>query len=353
MVLVIYMLYQLMSNIIYENNYFSGKTLFDSPLLYAIFHTNKYETGLSVTMLNHPHIDHGNNTNMDCYFIFQGCVGGRITFWQLPLLDVLVEHVLLWCEEIHDMTDIIEEGFEDEYKKIIDNHVIHMAATYFTDLKHLFDKVKPPNIINKIDNGDNNPTCCSIFLTETGFIAAGRTNGNITLIPALKALCFEFLQNTIDSNSEGNEFCNLIGHTAKITYLFYPYEEDDHYYQPQHLLSGSADFTVRLWDIITLTQLNCFCCHAGLITKILTVPVSNSSNIRNIRNSLIVTIGSDHVVNVINIETGKHILQANSNNSPIQTIKWRIDEELMLIGCGDGIIYIWQLRTGNFIYIKF
>ena len=63
----------------------------------------------------------------------------------------------------------------------------------------------------------------------------------------------------------------LSGHTEKVTCLLYPHDENPRY-DISHLVSGGADFTVRLWDIFNETLLHTFHCHGGEVTKLMVTP---------------------------------------------------------------------------------
>ena len=56
----------------------------------------------------------------------------------------------------------------------------------------------------------------------------------------------------------------LVGHNQTITCLIHPHSEYSRY-DIQHLLSGSIDHSIRLWDLSTNTQLHVFTVHSGTI----------------------------------------------------------------------------------------
>ena len=63
----------------------------------------------------------------------------------------------------------------------------------------------------------------------------------------------------------------LKGHSGKVTCLLYPNEENPRY-DVTHLVSGGADFTVRLWDVFNGTLLHAFNSHGGEVVKLLVTP---------------------------------------------------------------------------------
>lgn len=76
----------------------------------------------------------------------------------------------------------------------------------------------------------------------------------------------------------------LHGHHGRVTSLLYPFNESTRY-EPQHLLSGGADFSVMLWDIYTGCKLHTFTVHGGEITQLLCPPNNcNASFIKLLSN---------------------------------------------------------------------
>ena len=67
----------------------------------------------------------------------------------------------------------------------------------------------------------------------------------------------------------------MLGHSGRVNCLLYPYGASDRY-DKTHLVSGSVDFAVCLWDLYAGTLIHRFCVHAGEITQLL-VPPDNCS----------------------------------------------------------------------------
>lgn len=65
----------------------------------------------------------------------------------------------------------------------------------------------------------------------------------------------------------------LPGHEGRVTCLLYPFNESTRY-DPQHLLSGGADFSVCLWDLDRGVKLHTFTVHGGPLSQLM-VPPSN------------------------------------------------------------------------------
>ena len=67
------------------------------------------------------------------------------------------------------------------------------------------------------------------------------------------------------------KYQKLIGHRSKVTCLLYPYGEYDRY-APEHLVSGSADFTVKLWNLTSGALLTSFSVNGGEIVRLTCTP---------------------------------------------------------------------------------
>ena len=63
----------------------------------------------------------------------------------------------------------------------------------------------------------------------------------------------------------------LRGHKRRVTSLLYPCDYSSAY-DNNHLLSGGADFSVRLWDLYKGILLHTFAVHGGVVSSIVTCP---------------------------------------------------------------------------------
>ena len=71
----------------------------------------------------------------------------------------------------------------------------------------------------------------------------------------------------------------ILGHSGRVNCLLYPHNEHPRY-DVAHLVSGSVDFSVCLWDIYNGQCLHRFCAHAGEITNLYVPPPSVSPRIQ-------------------------------------------------------------------------
>jgi hypothetical protein len=61
----------------------------------------------------------------------------------------------------------------------------------------------------------------------------------------------------------------------------------------------------------------------------------------------ICSIASDHSVSLISLKERKIVLLANRQSYPVVGLRWRINDDFLLIRCSDGSLYVWQIETGN------
>lgn len=75
----------------------------------------------------------------------------------------------------------------------------------------------------------------------------------------------------------------LLGHKGRVTCLLYPHDEYRRY-DKEFLVSGGADFSVKLWDIFTGDLLYTFSTHGGELLRLICTPPDCS--VRFLFNSL-------------------------------------------------------------------
>ena len=130
---------------------------------------------------------------------------------------------------------------------------------------------------------------CSLFLTKFGRLICGQSNGEIVVISATEAATKLLLQKrkfsrgvqcvcqkyhhsfSLSLSLAWPNHYYLRGHTSSITALLYP-SNYSQAYDSNYLLSGGADFSVRLWDLYKGKIVHTFAVHGGIVTKIVTCP---------------------------------------------------------------------------------
>jgi hypothetical protein len=171
-------------------------------------------------------------------------------------------------------------------------------------------------------------------------LAFGTDNGYIYIIPALKLLSNIFLNNI--QLKDSFDIQTLIGHNQTITCLIHPHSEYTRY-DIQHLLSGSTDHSIRLWDLSSSTLLHMFTIHSGTILMFHIPPPMLNVKVQY----CVCSIANDHSVSLISLKERKIVILANRQLYPVVGLRWRINDDFLLIKCSDGSLYVWQIETGN------
>lgn len=103
----------------------------------------------------------------------------------------------------------------------------------------------------------------------------------------------------------------------------------------QHVLTGSADCTVKLFNFISMTEAGCFRGHEGCVECVL---VSNDG-LRAYSGS------ADHTIKVWNLQSRQEITTLKGHNSEISCLALSLDEKYLLSGAKDGNVKVWSTGT--------
>ena len=80
------------------------------------------------------------------------------------------------------------------------------------------------------------------------------------MVPATQTVMLHLLAGKHQRYTNWPQHQVMVGHTSRVNCLLYPNNEHPRY-DVAHLVSGSVDFTVCLWDIYTGALLHRFCCQ--------------------------------------------------------------------------------------------
>ncbi|CAF0780863.1 unnamed protein product [Adineta ricciae] len=245
--------------------------------------------------------------------IYRADSAGQISVWTINLTRF-------------STTSDIFPSWSVSYKDVWSNAMknVHTVRKVFNELL--------PNQVQKLT--------ASCHLITMDRLAFGTDNGQIYLLPALKLISYLFLSN--DQPQENFDVQTLSGHSQAITCLIHPHSEYSRY-DIQHLLSGSIDHSIRLWDLATNTQLHMFTIHSGAILMFHIPPPMLNIKVQY----CVCSIANDHSVALINLKERKTVLLANRQSYPVVGLRWRINDDFLLIKCSDGSLFIWQIETGN------
>ncbi|XP_061942952.1 WD repeat-containing protein 7 isoform X27 [Apis cerana] len=205
-------------------------------------------------------------------------------------------------------------------------------------------KPSPVGILDQLDSGDVHgiKLTASIYLPQQSRLVVGREDGSIIIVPATQTVMLHLLHGNHQQYDDWPPHQVLLGHSGRVNCLLYPHGAAPRY-DRTHLVSGSVDFAVCLWDLYAGTLIHRFCVHAGEITQLMVPPDNCSPRIQK----CVCSVASDHSVTLLSLAERKCVVLASRHLFPVVTIKWRPLDDFMIVGCSDGAVYVWQMETGH------
>ncbi|XP_023310546.1 WD repeat-containing protein 7 isoform X2 [Anoplophora glabripennis] len=249
-------------------------------------------------------------------------------------------YVLVW-----NIPDISAAQLQEIQRQKPPQPVI-MTATITTSLTEAWESMvpSPVGILDQLEKqeGQSIKLTASIYLPLQSKLVVGREDGSIIIVPATQTVMLQLLHGNHQQYKGWPQHQILSGHGGRVNCLLYPHREHSRY-DKNHLVSGGVDFAVCLWDLYAGTLLHRFCVHAGEITQLLVPPNNCSARIQK----CICSVASDHSVTLLSLAERKCVCLASRHLFPVTTIKWRPNDDFMIIGCSDGTVYVWQMETGH------
>ena len=183
-----------------------------------------------------------------------------------------------------------------------------------------------------------------MFLPMQCRLVCGRDDGSIIMVPATQTIMLHLLSGKHQNFKNWPQHQVLLGHSGRVNCLLYPNNEHPRY-DVAHLVSGSVDFSVCLWDIYTGALLHRFGSHAGEITRLYVPPPGCTPRVQH----CVCGIASDNSVSLLSLKERRCVMLASRHLFPVVTIKWRPLDDFLIVGCSDGSSYIWQVINYCFI----
>eukprot|EP00076_Gallus_gallus_P044298 XP_025009836.1 WD repeat-containing protein 72 isoform X3 [Gallus gallus] len=215
--------------------------------------------------------------------LFSGEASGRITLWHVP--DVPASTFDGSPQEIPISTTWT---LQDNFNKA------HSMAEGIID--HLCDSK---------DGIENAVVTSSVYIPSLDKLVCGCENGEIFITPGLETARARLLENVS--------------------------------------LKGGQDSTVICWDIFTGKILHRFSLQSGPVTELLRSP----ENCKLQYHSVVCCVCSDHSVAVLHLQKKVCLLHARKHLFPVKKIKFDPMEGLLIIGCEDDSVYVWEIETGT------
>ncbi|XP_074405473.1 WD repeat-containing protein 72 [Zonotrichia albicollis] len=251
--------------------------------------------------------------------LFSGEVSGRITLWHIP--------------------DVPVSTFDGSPKEI--------PITTMWTLQDNFNKhhSMSEGIIDELcgseDGFGSAVVSSSVYIPGLDKLVCGCENGKIFVTLGLETARARLLEN-ISFLKDNLPYKVLNGHSSRVTCLLYPHDKSVRF-DPSWLLSGSQDSVVILWDIFTGGILQQFNLQSGAVTELLRSP----EHYRLKDQSIVCCLCSDHSVAILHLQKRQCLLHARKHLFPVKKIKFDPLENVLIVGCEDNSVYIWEIETGT------
>uniref|UniRef100_H0Z8B3 WD repeat domain 72 n=1 Tax=Taeniopygia guttata TaxID=59729 RepID=H0Z8B3_TAEGU len=251
--------------------------------------------------------------------LFSGEASGRITLWHVP--------------------DVPVSMFDGSPKEI--------PITTMWTLQDNFDKhhSMSEGIIDQLceseDGFGSAVVSSSVYIPGLDKLVCGCENGKIFVTLGLETARARLLEN-ISFLKDKLPYKVLNGHSSRVTCLLYPHDKSVRF-DPSWLLSGAQDSVVICWDIFTGGVLQQFNLQSGAVTELLRSP----EHYRLKDQSVVCCVCSDHSVAILHLQKRQCLLHARKHLFPVKKIKFDPLENVLIVGCEDNSVYIWEIETGT------
>ncbi|CAK5091492.1 unnamed protein product [Meloidogyne enterolobii] len=194
----------------------------------------------------------------------------------------------------------------------------------------------PPAIAN-FESGST--IQATIYVSTQDKLFLGRSDGSIMTMSACQVIMVALLDGY---NNESTQFKILPnGHSSSVTCFLYPFAESNRY-DPNLLLSGSADFSVIVWNVTNDERLHRFSSQGGTITQLLVPPINCNAKLLD----CVCCIAADNSACFVSLKKLRCVLLASRQQFPIVDIRWRPLSDQILLKCEDDSVYVWNIETG-------
>ncbi|OPJ70598.1 WD repeat-containing protein 72 isoform A [Patagioenas fasciata monilis] len=251
--------------------------------------------------------------------LFSAEASGRITLWHVP--DVPVSTLDGPPKEIPITTTWTLQDNFDKHHSVLESLIDHLCATK--------------------DGIGSVVVSSSVYIPSLDRLVCGCDNGDIFVTPGLKTARARLLEN-VPVLKDNLPYKVLSGHRGRVTCLLYPHDKSVRF-DPSWLLSGGQDSVVICWDVFTGRVLHRFPLQSGPVTQLLRSP--ESYRLRDA--GVVCCVCSDHSVAVLHLQKKLCLLHARKHLFPVKKIKFDPVENLLIVGCEDESLYIWEVETGT------
>uniref|UniRef100_A0A8D0GGW4 WD repeat domain 72 n=1 Tax=Sphenodon punctatus TaxID=8508 RepID=A0A8D0GGW4_SPHPU len=246
--------------------------------------------------------------------LFSGEPSGKITLWHIP--DVPV-----WTLDGSPKEIPIAAAWT-----LQDNFDTHCSMS-----EGIID-----HLCESKDGSESAAVISSVYIPNLDKLVCGCEDGKIFIVLALHAAKARLLED-ISLLKDTLPHRVLKGHSSSVTCLLYLHGRSARF-DPSWLVSGGQDSCVIWWDIFTGEILHQFTLQAGPVTNLSLSPENNR---------IVCCVCSDHSVALLHLQERVCLLHARKHLFPVKVIKWHPVEKLLIVGCEDDTVYIWEIETGT------
>ncbi|KAH8108525.1 hypothetical protein DFH11DRAFT_1084988 [Phellopilus nigrolimitatus] len=131
----------------------------------------------------------------------------------------------------------------------------------------------------------------------------------------------------------GQQLHELSGHSSQVNAVAYSPDA-------QHIVSGSYDNTVRIWDAKTGQQLHELSGHSSQVNAVAYSP----------NGQYIVSGSDDKIVRIWDAKSGQQLHELSGHTSYIESVAYSPDGQHIVSGSGDRTVRIWDAKSGKQIH---
>jgi WD40 repeat protein len=116
----------------------------------------------------------------------------------------------------------------------------------------------------------------------------------------------------------------------------------------EYLISGSDDYYIRVWDLDAEPPVlvHTFANHGGPVRSLFS-PDPHDVRRRGWKTRFF-SIGEDRTVGLFGVDRTPHCVRVFPNHpSAISEVRWRPDEDYLMVQCTDGSLSIWEMESGS------
>ncbi|XP_042199954.1 WD repeat-containing protein 72 [Callorhinchus milii] len=250
--------------------------------------------------------------------LFRGEASGKLSMWHIP--DVPMARFDGSPQEIQTAATLsLQEAFEQP--KFVSEELIDQLGV-------LPDRIQTSLITT------------SVYVANHDKLACGCEDGRIIITLGLHAARAQLLaEHSLLKAWLPHRI--LVGHHGRVTCLLYPYTKSARF-DPSWLVSGGEDSSVMWWNMFKAELLHSFALHAGPVLNLFVCPEDCNPEVQQ----SICCLANDNSVALLSLQCRTSLIHARKHLSPVRTIKWRPGEDLMVVGCDDGSVYVWDIETG-------